>query len=67
IGWQKLTLKPGEKRSVQVVAEPKTLADFDAKARRWTIAAGTYRVQLARSASEPVQTAEVTLQAAQLP
>ncbi|RBF33774.1 glycosyl hydrolase, partial [Xanthomonas oryzae pv. oryzae] len=67
IGWQKLTLKPGEKRSVQVVAEPKTLADFDAQARRWTIAAGTYRVQLARSASEPVQSAAVTLQAAQLP
>ncbi|RYG54523.1 hypothetical protein EON80_31680 [bacterium] len=33
----------------------------------WTIAAGTYRVQLARSASEPVQSAEVNLQAAQLP
>ncbi|EGD07285.1 hypothetical protein XVE_4527, partial [Xanthomonas vesicatoria ATCC 35937] len=53
--------------SVQVVAEPKTLADFDAKARHWKIAAGTYRVQLARSASEPVQSAEVSLQATQLP
>lgn len=67
IGWQKVALKPGEKHTVQVVAEPKTLADFDAKARHWTIAAGTYRVQLARSATDPVESVEVALPAMQLP
>ena len=43
------------------------VADFDAKARHWTIAAGTYRVQLARSATDPVESVEVALPAMQLP
>ncbi|MEE7548628.1 glycosyl hydrolase, partial [Xanthomonas sp. Kuri4-1] len=67
VGWQKLALKPGERREVTVVAEPKTLADFDPKTRQWKIAAGRYQVQLARSADDPVQTAEVVLGAATLP
>ncbi|KAB7771357.1 beta-glucosidase family protein [Xanthomonas maliensis] len=66
IGWQKLTLEPGQTQRVEVIAEPKTLADFDTRARRWQIAGGDYRVRLARSASEPVEEVSVRLPASTL-
>ncbi len=67
VGWQKLELKPGEQRQVTIVAEPKTLADYDPQTRQWKIAAGTYTVQLARAADAPVQSAEVVLASTVLP
>ena len=46
IGFQKVTLQPGESRRIRIEAEPKTLAHYDAQARQWKIEGGTYQVQL---------------------
>ncbi|MCD7098742.1 glycoside hydrolase family 3 protein [Stenotrophomonas sp. MMGLT7] len=65
-GWEKVALAPGERRRVEIVAEPRVLADYDPQARQWKIAAGRYRLELARSAIEPVLQAEVELPASVL-
>jgi beta-glucosidase len=61
LGFQRVELQRGESRQVTVTADPRLLATFDGTAGRWRIAEGTYRVMLARSADEPVLTADTTL------
>ncbi|WMJ69576.1 glycoside hydrolase family 3 C-terminal domain-containing protein [Stenotrophomonas sp. 24(2023)] len=61
IGFDKVSLQPGEQRRIRIEAEPKTLAHYDAQARQWKIAAGTYQVQLGRTAAEPLQRVDVQL------
>jgi len=55
IGFQKVSLQPGESRRIRIEAEPKTLASFDTAAKQWKIAGGQYEVQLSRAANAPVQ------------
>ncbi|TWB25702.1 glycoside hydrolase family 3 C-terminal domain-containing protein [Nitrospirillum bahiense] len=52
IGWDKPTLKPGESREVTVTADPRVIGDFDAKAQRWVVPAGDYRVEVGASAED---------------
>ncbi|MGA6181454.1 beta-glucosidase family protein [Stenotrophomonas sp. NPDC077421] len=63
IGFQKVMLQPGERRRIRIEAEPKTLASFDTADKQWKIAAGRYQVQVARSATDPVQHVDVVLDA----
>jgi beta-glucosidase len=63
VGWDKVMLKPGESRAVSVRADPRLLADFNPRARRWEVRPGRVRVELAKSAVEPVLTAQVVLTA----
>jgi len=52
VGWDKPVLAPGETRTVTVTADPRVLADFDVKARRWFQPAGTYTVEVGGSATD---------------
>lgn len=52
IGWNKLTLAPGESRRVHVTADPRLLARFDETQHGWHIAASDYRVELGASSSD---------------
>ncbi|NIJ15667.1 beta-glucosidase family protein [Sphingobium vermicomposti] len=61
IGWGKPDLKPGESREVTVTADPRVLADFDAKAQRWVVPAGTVKVEVGTSAKDPVLTGTARL------
>jgi len=61
IGFQKVTLQPGESRRIRIEAEPKTLASFDTADKQWKIAEGRYELQLSRSANEPVETSAFVL------
>ncbi|HYY78836.1 MAG TPA: beta-glucosidase [Actinomycetes bacterium] len=61
LGFERVQLQPGESRQVTMTADPRLLATFDGTAGRWRIADGTHRIALARSAGEPVLTAEATL------
>jgi beta-glucosidase len=61
LGFERVELKPGESRDVEVTADPRLLARFDDKARRWRIVSGSYKVALARSAAAPVLTAKARL------
>lgn len=51
-GFQRVELKPGETRRVTLVAEPRVVADYDTHLPGWRIAAGTYRVAIARDATD---------------
>lgn len=63
IGWDKPVLKPGESRTVTIKADPRLLASFDAARQRWVVKPGKVRVEVARSANDPVLTAQVSLAA----
>ncbi len=60
-GWKRVELQPGQSREVTVTAEPRTLADFDTRTRQWRIPAGSYRLALARSATDVVAEAPLVL------
>jgi beta-glucosidase len=64
LGFERVELQPGESRQVTVTADPRLLARFDGTAGQWRIAEGTHQVALARTANEPVLTAEATLKEA---
>ena len=61
IGWDKPTLAPGESKMVTVSADPRLLASFDAKRKRWVVPAGSVKIEVSRSAIDPVLTANVPL------
>jgi beta-glucosidase len=61
LGFERVELQPGESKDVTLTADPRLLARFDGKAQQWRIDGGSYEVALARSAEEPVLTAEVPL------
>ena len=62
--FQRVTLAPGESRRVTLTAEPRILADYDAKLPGWRIAGGRYRVALARDATDRTLVSTATLEAA---
>ncbi len=43
-GWSRIDLAPGEEREATISVDPRLLATFDEAARRWRIAAGSYRM-----------------------
>ena len=62
-GFQRVTLKPGETRRVTLTAEPRVVADYDTSLPGWRIRGGTYRVALARDASDRTMVSTATLTA----
>ena len=60
-GWQRLNLKPGETRHVQVGADPHILARYDESAHGWTRPAGQYLVELGHSSADFTAHAEVAV------
>ncbi len=61
LGFDKVTLGPGESRRVSLVADPRLLARFDTTARRWRVDDGLYAVALGRAADTMVETKVVRL------
>jgi beta-glucosidase len=61
LGFERVTLRPGESRRVSLVADPRLLARFDTTARRWRVEAGPYTVGLARAADSTVDMKVVSL------
>jgi beta-glucosidase len=66
-GWRKVQLEPGASTQVSVRVDPRLLAVFHEAERTWRIEPGTYTVQLARSAAQPVADTKVQLPARELP
>ncbi|HWE71779.1 MAG TPA: glycoside hydrolase family 3 C-terminal domain-containing protein [Stellaceae bacterium] len=67
IGWDKISLAPGESKRVRVTADPRLLAHFDEAQHGWQIAAGNYRVEVGTAASDPKLGATAKLDAQTLP
>jgi beta-glucosidase len=52
VGWQRVSVQPGETVHVSLKADPRLLADFDEAAHDWRIDAGRYQVALGTSATD---------------
>ena len=61
LGFERVSLRPGESHQITLTADPRLLARFDGNAGQWRIAEGKYRVALGKSAADYVSTAETTL------
>ena len=61
LGFERVELKPGESRLVELTAEPRLLPRFDVQAGKWSIAEGTCRVALGKSAEDLELKAEALL------
>ncbi|MFD1950434.1 glycoside hydrolase family 3 C-terminal domain-containing protein [Sphingomonas arantia] len=62
-GFQKVALAPGASETVSLTIDPRLLATYDTTTHGWRIAAGDYKVMLATSANDVVQTTTVRLAA----
>jgi beta-glucosidase len=67
VGWDRIDLKPGEKRQVTISIDPRLLATFDEGARKWRIQPGAYRLTAGFDSRERELTANFELQSATLP
>lgn len=61
-GWERVTLKPGERQRVTIKAEPRILADYDVALQSWRIAPGEYRLALSSDAATPILNATASLE-----
>ncbi len=61
LGFDRVELEPGESRRVTLSADPRLLARFEGTTSQWHLAGGTYRIALAKSAGQPVLSAEMAL------
>ena len=52
LGWTKLPLKPTETTPISISIDRRVLADYDAKAHRWHLAAGTYELAAGSSSTD---------------
>jgi beta-glucosidase len=60
-GFQKVTLNPGESKSVRLVLEKDAFSYWSAKSNQWELAKGTYKIVLAASSEDERGTETVTL------
>jgi beta-glucosidase len=65
VGFERVTLAPGESRRITMTVDPRLLADF--RDGGWSVPRGRYEFTVARSAVELGERVEVTLAAARLP
>lgn len=63
LGFQRVSLKPGESRTVTLAVDPRLLAAFDTAQRKWRITGGRYGIALSKDAVTPIETQAVTLTA----
>jgi beta-glucosidase len=66
-GWSRIDLAPGEEREATISVDPRLLATFDEAARRWRIAAGSYRMTAGFDADYRDLAASFSLESAELP
>jgi len=62
-GFAKVTLAPGQARTVEVPLEPRLLSEFDMAKRRWIIRGGSYAIYAGRSATDLSAAVQVKLPA----
>ncbi len=67
VGWGRPKLDSGQAGQVEVAVDPRLLADFDAKKQAWVIKPGSYRVEVAKTAVDPVLHTDLTLEAREIP
>jgi beta-glucosidase len=63
VGFQRVTLQPGQSRQVSVTLDPRLLARFDTAARRWELPAATASVTVGRHAGDAVLSGQAAMPA----
>ncbi|SEL86113.1 beta-glucosidase [Pseudoxanthomonas sp. GM95] len=63
IGFDKLELQPGASQHVRIAIPAERLARYDASAKAWKVAAGTYKVWLGSDAATPLEAITLALPA----
>jgi beta-glucosidase len=66
-GWVKARLAPGEAGDFAIAVDPRFLAHFDTRSGQWVMAAGTYLVEVASSATARGVAMSVDLAEVRLP
>lgn len=61
LGFERVVLEPGERRRVELAADPRLLARYDAASSAWAIDEGDYRIALSHSAVDEAASADVRL------
>ncbi|WP_158753502.1 glycoside hydrolase family 3 protein [Dyella sp. S184] len=64
-GWSRIALKAGETRHLEITADPRILANYDATTHLWLRSAGHYQLQLGHSSSSFEGNSSIELQAGQ--
>ncbi|GAB2542851.1 beta-glucosidase [Rhodanobacter koreensis] len=65
-GFDKIFLRPGERRAVSVTIDPRLFAVFDVAADGWRISAGRYTVEVGHSSRDLVLRGSIGLDAARV-
>src|SRR5262249_7226668 len=52
LGFERVVLKPGESKSVTIIADPRLLARFEDSTGRWRITAGSHQIEVGKSAGD---------------
>ena len=52
LGFERIELKPGESKRIEIISDPRLLARFDGKIRQWHIVEGSYRLAVGKSAND---------------
>ncbi|HZF43425.1 MAG TPA: beta-glucosidase [Sphingomonadaceae bacterium] len=66
IGWQRVELRPGEARTLEITADPRLLGRFDMATNSWNVPAGELRVEVGRHAGDAALSGVTKVQAATL-
>ena len=64
VGFEKVSLQPGQSQTVTVSIDPRLLAVFDTQAHQWQIAAGSYPIQVGHSSRDFALNGSATVTAA---
>jgi beta-glucosidase len=66
VGFQKVSLQPGQSTMVTVTVDPRLLATFDVTGHAWHVAAGNYPIQVGRSSRDFVLSGQARVAAAHI-
>ena len=61
VGFERVTLAPGESRTVTMIADPRLLAEWDIVRHGWHVRGGAATVTLGRSAIDAAATTQIRL------
>lgn len=62
VAFQKVQLQPGEKKTVDLVAQTRDLAYFSEELKQWVVEEGAYRFSLGASAAEIIEEVEIKME-----
>jgi beta-glucosidase len=66
IGFNKVSLEPGQSKVITLKADPRVLAQFEIASKQWRVAPGTYAVAVSHSAGDDALRGSATLTGASI-